>query len=120
MPCFRAAIHVRPGARHDAVGGRAPGVRPAEGAVLEVRVRARPVQGAATAAAERALAEALGLRPWQVRVVRGATARNKLVEISDAPADLAGRWSELLDRQGTGAGSAPATPRPDAPLESGA
>ena len=61
-----------------------------------------PVQAgtkpAATAAAERAIAHALGLRPRQVRVVRGATTRNKLVEISDPPADLAGRWDELLDR----------------------
>ena len=45
-------------------------------------MRARPIEGAATAAAERVLAEALGLRPRQVRVVRGATSRDKLVEIT--------------------------------------
>lgn len=98
MTSFRAAIHVRPGSRHEAVGGRAAGSRPDDAPVLDVRVRARPVDGAATAAAERAIADALGLRPRQVRVVRGATARNKLVEISDPPADLARRWDELLDR----------------------
>jgi uncharacterized protein YggU (UPF0235/DUF167 family) len=95
---FRAAIHVRPGSRHEAVGGQAAGSRPDDPPILEVRVRARPVDGAATASAERAIADALGLRPRQVRVVRGATARNKLVEISDPPADLARRWDELLDR----------------------
>lgn len=98
MTSFRAAIHVRPGSRHEAVGGRSAGSRPDDPPILDVRVRARPVDGAATAAAERAIADALGLRPRQVRVVRGATARNKLVEISDPPADLARRWDELLDR----------------------
>jgi uncharacterized protein YggU (UPF0235/DUF167 family) len=68
--------------------------------VLEVRVRARPVDGAATAAAERVLAEALGLRRRQVRVVRGATSRAKLVEITDPPADLGTRWATLLDARG--------------------
>jgi uncharacterized protein YggU (UPF0235/DUF167 family) len=95
---FRAAIHVRPGSRNEAVGGRSAGSRPDDPPILDVRVRARPVDGAATAAAERAIADALGLRHRQVRVVRGATARNKLVEISDPPADLARRWDELLDR----------------------
>ena len=98
MTSFRAAIHVRPGARHDALGGRAPTSRPDEAPILEVRVRARPVAGAATAAAEGAIADALGLRRRQVRVVRGASSRTKLVEISDPPADLARRWHELLDR----------------------
>lgn len=98
MPPFRAAIRVRPAARQDAVGGRAPTSRPGDPPVLEVRVRARPVEGAATAAAERALAEALGVRPRQVRVIRGATSRDKLVEIADPPADLPTRWAALLER----------------------
>lgn len=101
MPAFRASIRVRPGARRDAVGGRAPrgpSGDPAALQALEVQVRARPVGGAATAAAERLLAEALGVRPWQVRVVRGATSRDKLVEVADPPADLPQRWAALLDR----------------------
>jgi uncharacterized protein YggU (UPF0235/DUF167 family) len=94
---FRATIRVRPAAHKDAVGGRATTSRPEDPPALEVRVRARPVDGAATAAAERVLAGALGLRPRQVRVVRGATSRDKLVEISDPPPDLAARWAALLD-----------------------
>lgn len=101
MPAFRAAIRVRPAAKRDAVGGRAPSGPTGDASApdaLEVRVRARPVDGAATAAAERLLAEALGVRPWQVRVVRGATSRDKLVEVADPPPDLPRRWAELLDR----------------------
>ena len=98
MTSFRAAIRVRPAARQDTVGGRAASSRPDEPPVLEVRVRARPIEGAATTAAERVLAGALGVRPRQVRVVRGATSRDKLVEITDPPPDVAARWAALLDR----------------------
>ena len=97
MTSFRAAIRVRPAARRDAVGGRASTAGAAHPPVLEVQVRARPIDGAATAAAERVLAQALGLRPRQVRVVRGATSRDKLVEVTDPPDDLATRWAALLD-----------------------
>lgn len=94
---FRAPIRVRPAAHRDAVGGRAGASRPGDPPALEVRVRARPIDGAATAAAERVLASALGVRPRQVRVVRGATSRDKLVEITDPPVDLPARWAALLD-----------------------
>lgn len=98
MDVFRSSVRVKPGSRTDAVGGRAPTARPDQPPVLEVRVRARPVDGAATAATERVLAAALGLRPRQVRVVRGATSRTKLVEVIDPPADLPARWALLLER----------------------
>ncbi len=96
MGPFRASIRVRPAARRDAVVGRAADARPGQPAALEVHVRARPVDGAATAAAQRVLAEALGLRPRQVRVVHGATSRVKRVEISQPPPDLPQRWARLL------------------------
>ncbi len=99
MSTFHGSIRVRPGARVDTAGGAAGARDPAAPPVLEVRVRARPVQGAATAAAERVLAAALGVRPRQVRVVRGATTRDKRVEISDPPTDIAQRWSELLGQE---------------------
>lgn len=49
-----------------------------------VRVGARAVDGKATDAALRALADALGLRPADVRLVSGATSRTKVVEIDGA------------------------------------
>ncbi len=98
MQGFRAALHVRPGARVDAVGGSVPASRPDRPPALVVQVRARPVAGAASAAAERVLADALGVRPRQVRIVRGTTSRDKLVAVSDPPPDIADRWTGLLDR----------------------
>lgn len=98
MQAFRATIHVRPGARADAVGGSAPASRAVGRAALVVHVRARPVGGAASTAAERVLAQALGVRPRQVSVIRGATSRDKLIEVSDPPADIAVRWAALLER----------------------
>ena len=96
MGTFRAAIHVRPGARADLVGGSSPAVRDGDLPVLRVQVRARPVEGAATAAAERAVADALGVRNRQVRVVSGATSRDKVVEVADPPDDIRARWQALL------------------------
>jgi uncharacterized protein YggU (UPF0235/DUF167 family) len=49
--------------------------------LLGVWVRARPVDGQANRAIEVAIAEALGLRPRQVRLVAGTVSRNKIVEI---------------------------------------
>ncbi|MEO6988779.1 MAG: DUF167 domain-containing protein [Aquihabitans sp.] len=85
----RVGIRVTPGARRPQVGG-------SHGDDLVVKVTARAVDGAATAAACNAVAAAFGLKPRQVRLVRGAASRNKLVEI-DAPADVvAVRLAELL------------------------
>jgi hypothetical protein len=73
----RVRIRVHPGAKVAAVGGSHDGA-------LVVRVRERAVDGKATAAALRALAEALGVRPSDVRLVSGVTSRTKVVEIDDA------------------------------------
>jgi uncharacterized protein YggU (UPF0235/DUF167 family) len=61
-----------------------------------VAVSARAVDGAATEAALAAVADALGVRRRQVRLVSGATSRDKLVEVDDDAADdLAARLSVL-------------------------
>jgi hypothetical protein len=70
------AIRVRPGASRTVVGGSYDGA-------LVIRVGARAVDGRATAAALRALAEALGVHHREVLLVGGATSRSKVVEIPD-------------------------------------
>ncbi|MBL7496421.1 DUF167 domain-containing protein [Frankia sp. CNm7] len=77
---MRVTIRVQPGASRTAVGGE---VATADGQPsLVVRVSARAVDGRATEAALRALADALGLRRRDVTLVHGATSRAKLVEIN--------------------------------------
>jgi uncharacterized protein YggU (UPF0235/DUF167 family) len=61
-----------------------------------VAVGARPVEGQATEAALRALADAIGVRPSALRLKAGATSRDKLVELADPPDDLQDRVAELL------------------------
>ncbi|MDC7123725.1 DUF167 domain-containing protein [Cellulomonas fimi] len=75
---MRVAVRVRPGASRTRVGGR-------YGDRLVVAVQARAVDGAATEAVLRALADALGLRRRDVRLVSGATSRDKVVEVDDVP-----------------------------------
>ncbi|HVX46636.1 MAG TPA: DUF167 domain-containing protein [Mycobacteriales bacterium] len=73
---MRFTIRVRPGSTTERVGGDYDGA-------LVIRVRERPVDGKATAAALRALADALGIARADVRLVAGGSARTKVVEIAD-------------------------------------
>ncbi|KWW99819.1 uncharacterized protein LI90_1458 [Carbonactinospora thermoautotrophica] len=65
------------------------------GDTLVVAVSARAVEGKATEAALRALADALGLRRRDLRLVTGVTSRDKVVEIEHPPADLTQRVDML-------------------------
>ncbi|MET7393224.1 DUF167 domain-containing protein [Dactylosporangium sp. NPDC005572] len=87
------AIRVRPGASRTAVGGSYPGPY---GPALIVAVGARPVDGQATEAALRALADAIRVRPSALRLKAGAASRDKLVELDDPPAGLDERVAALL------------------------
>ena len=71
---LRLAVIAHPGARAERLEQLTDGT-------LGVWVRQRPVDGQANAAVERAIASALGLRPRQVRLAAGASARRKIVEI---------------------------------------
>lgn len=70
----RLALRVTPGARSEAV-------ELGEGRVL-VKVRAKPQDGAANEAVLALLAVALGVATSRLRMLRGATGRDKLVQIS--------------------------------------
>ena len=98
---FLRAIRVQPGARTERVGGAiGPGTTgatsPASGS------GSAPVRstGRRTAAAARAVAAALDVRPRQVSIVKGHTAREKLIKVTDPPADIAERWAALLLDEG--------------------
>jgi uncharacterized protein YggU (UPF0235/DUF167 family) len=71
-------VQVKPGSR------KGPLVQPADpdvGAELVVYVRERAVDGQANAAVERVLADHLGVPRLRVTIVRGHTARIKVVRV---------------------------------------
>lgn len=72
-PQGRLALRVTPGAR-------VQGIEIADGRVL-VKIRAKPQDGQANAAVLEFLADALGIAPSRLRLLRGATGREKLVQI---------------------------------------
>ena len=76
---------VKPGASRTAVGGR-------YGDALVVAVSARAVDGKATGAALRAVADAFGVPRRDVTLVIGATSRDKFLEITGAPQRWRGDW----------------------------
>jgi uncharacterized protein (TIGR00251 family) len=92
----RLAIHVKPGSARTVVGGR-------HGDALAVSVAAHAVDGKATEAALRAVAEAFGVPRRDLTLVAGATSRHKVIEIDGEQASLAGRRDALLG------GSSPVT-----------
>lgn len=93
MSDLRVAIRVRPGASRPGVGGAYDGPR---GRALIVAVAARAVDGAATEAALTAVARALGVPRRSLSLVTGAASRDKLVAVTDPPADLPARLATLL------------------------
>jgi uncharacterized protein (TIGR00251 family) len=70
----RLEVRVTPKARRPGVVGR-------QGDVLKVRVAAAPEAGKANKELVALVAAFLGVRPGAVKVLRGATARYKMLEI---------------------------------------
>lgn len=71
----RLALRVTPGARSE-------GIEIAEGCV-RVKVRAKPHDGAANEAVLDLLARALGVGSSRLQLLRGATGRDKLVQLPE-------------------------------------
>ncbi|MFC7758188.1 DUF167 domain-containing protein [Catellatospora bangladeshensis] len=88
------AVRVKPGAGRTRVGGAYPGPH---GPALIVAVQAPAVDGRATEAARRALAEALELPAASVSLRTGQTSRDKLFLVASPPADLGARLSALRE-----------------------
>jgi uncharacterized protein YggU (UPF0235/DUF167 family) len=91
---FTIPVRVRPGASRTRVGGRYDGPY---GPALLVAVSAPPVDGRATEAVLRAVAEALGLRTRDVTLRAGTTSRDKLLAVTTADPELASRVAALRD-----------------------
>jgi len=88
------AVRVRPGAGRTRVGGRYDGPH---GPAVIVAVGAPAVDGKATEAVRRALADALGLRPAAVALRLGATSRDKVFTVDADDATVTPRLHALRD-----------------------
>ena len=85
LPETRLTVEVRPRAGRDEIVGW-------QGTRLRVRVAAPPADGAANEAVRALLAERLGCAPSRIEIVRGHTARTKIVRVVGlAPAEAAAR-----------------------------
>lgn len=74
----------------------ADGVVGVRDGILRVRVSAAAVEGAANTALTHLLAEELGVARRAVRIVAGATSRQKLIVVDGiAPAVVVARWPGL-------------------------
>lgn len=97
LPCVRATaqgrcrldVSVAPNARAMAIAGLHDGA-------LRIRCAAQPIDGAANEALLRWLARQLGLAKSQLRLVQGASARRKCVEIDLDAATVAGWLAAAL------------------------
>jgi len=85
----RLTVRVQPGARRAAPAGSWNGL-------LKLAVTAPPEGGRANAAVLALAAELFGLRPSAVTLVRGHSARTKVLRLALAPAAARARLTELL------------------------
>ncbi len=77
---MRFNVRVQPRASRSEIVG-------VQGETLKVRLTAPPVEGAANAALVELLADALGIPRTSVRIVSGASARGKIVEVDGVSVD---------------------------------
>jgi uncharacterized protein (TIGR00251 family) len=88
-PDVRFAVRLSPRSASNRVDGVLDGV-------LKVRVTAPAVEGAANTALISLLAEELGVARRAVRIVAGATSRQKLVVVDGVePEAVVARWPDL-------------------------
>jgi len=78
MNSVRINVYVQPRASKNEIAGM-------HGDVLKIRLTAPPVDNAANAALAEFIAGKVGVTKTSVRVVAGATARRKVVEIAGVP-----------------------------------
>jgi uncharacterized protein YggU (UPF0235/DUF167 family) len=96
-PAVSVAVRVKPGAGRTRVGGCHDGPH---GPALVVAVNAPAVDGRATEAVRRSLAEALGVRPAAVSLRVGATSRDKVFTVEADATSVDRRLRELRDGAG--------------------
>jgi uncharacterized protein (TIGR00251 family) len=91
------SLHVQPNASKTGFAGM-------HGESLKLRVRARPVEGAANLAIREFIAQFAGVSKSQVELLQGETSREKRLRITLAPGAKAGELEDLERRLREAAG----------------
>ena len=86
----RLRLRVKPGARSNRIIGP-------HGGALKLEVTQAAEQGKANAAVRALLADAVGLRAGEIRLVAGQSSRDKLVGIPLAPEELSARLGRAVN-----------------------
>lgn len=94
-PTTRIQLRIAPGARRTGVVGR-------YGTSWKIRVAAAPERGRANGALVAYLAQQLGIAPAGIKVVSGASGRDKLVELSGIGLEEAERRLAAAEQDGSG------------------
>jgi len=79
-PSVRISVHIQPRARRTEIAGR-------YGSDIKIRVAAPPIDHAANEALLAFVADRLGVRQRDVRLIAGATSRRKVLEIDGIPVE---------------------------------
>jgi uncharacterized protein len=85
------SIKIVPNAAKSEFAGKTPD------GIFRIRIQAPPVEGAANRELVRFLADALGVRKSQVAIVRGETARRKLISIEGDQTELLKRMERMAE-----------------------
>ncbi len=97
---MKLRLRVQPGAKRTALLTRMPGGE------WKVAVSAPPVDGRANDAVVELMSDLLGVRRSQVTLVRGASARSKVVEVEGLSAEAAeARLARALEAEGSRRGA---------------
>jgi uncharacterized protein len=95
---IRLAVRLTPRASRTGLDGIVTG---ADGKrMLQIRVAAPPVEGAANAALIALLSEALDVRKSDIMIIAGENARLKRLDIAGDPAEIAARIEAWVLRRG--------------------
>jgi hypothetical protein len=89
----RVAVRVRPSARRSIVTGY-------DGEAVEIQLAAQPIENRANVELVRVLSQAFDVPKSHVRIVRGLTGRNKVVDI-DVTRETLQVWLSALPTKGT-------------------
>ncbi len=82
------SVHVNPGSKHEGIVGFKDGIP-------VVKIRERPIEGAANEALLKCLSNLLAIRKSAFKLIKGDTSRHKIVQIKGDQNELIGKIAKI-------------------------